>query len=412
MKPRSPIECCGFENAGDEKLSDAESGHRKIEWATANMPMLGNIAREFANSRPFENLTVGVSLHIEKKTAVLLNTLRSGGATVVATGNFGTTQDDVADALSELGMTTYGRRDDSWEEHSNNIARVLEHEPDLLLDNGADLIELSVRDERFATDRIMGGTEETTSGGFRMREELPGRVPFPIIVINDSPLKLIVENKHGVGQSVVESFNRITNLMVQRKRVAIVGYGWCGRGIAHYFRALGANVAVVEQNPVARLEAAVDGHGVMSIDEAASWAAVIITATGRRQVVAESHFAMMNDGVILGNAGHFPWEIDVQALAAVASGVDGLEDGIERYTLPSGKKIVLLCQGRMFNLGGREPKGNTLECMDMGFTLQALSHECVVTRAKDLAAGPQPVPDDINEETARRMLAAMEAVPG
>ena len=386
---------------------DVTSGNKKIEWARANMPMLASIARDFAKSRPFADLTIGVSLHIEKKTAVMLHTFRAGGAEIVATGNFGTTQNDVAAALNESGIKTFGKREDSWAEHRKNIANVLEYEPKLLLDNGADLIEMAVRDDRFSTDAIIGGTEETTSGGFRMREEMGGEVPFPVIVINDSPLKLIVENKHGVGQSIVESFNRITNLMVQGKRVAVVGYGWCGRGIAKYFRALGAQVAVVEANPVTCLEAAVDGHRIMSVEDAAGWATVIVTATGRKEVLAASHFELMEDGIVLGNAGHFPWEIDVPGLAALATSVEQMEEGIERYTLPSGKRIVLLCEGKMFNLAGKHPQGNTLECMDMGFTLQALSHECIAMRAKGLPVGPQPVPDSINDETARRMLAEM-----
>jgi adenosylhomocysteinase len=383
------------------------SGHRKIEWSKANMSMLARVAEGFAETRPFDGLTIGVSLHIEKKTAVLMTVLRAGGANVVATGNFGTTQDDVAAALNEMGIVVYGRRDDSPSEHDENIAKVLAHSPDLLLDNGADLIHKVIRDPRFSIDNIIGGTEETTSGGFRMREEMAGEVPFPIIVINDSPLKLIVENKHGVGQSIVESFNRITNLMTQGKNIAVIGYGWCGRGIAKYFKALGAQVAVVEINPVTSLEAAVDGHRVMDVLQAAEWADVIITATGRKNVIGVEHFERMKDGVVLGNAGHFPFEIDTPGLFDKSTEVEEFEDGIDSCTLASGKRIVLLCGGRMFNLGGKEPKGNTLECMDMGFTLQALSHECVVKAADELVAGPQPVPTRINNDTALRMLATM-----
>lgn len=366
--------------------------------------MLAKISDDFAQTKPFSELTIGVSLHIEKKTAVLLLVLQTGGAHIVATGNFGTTQDDVAAALNELGVVVYGRRDDSQSEHDANIAKVLSHEPNLLLDNGADLIQMVVRDSRFTTKGILGGTEETTSGDFRMREELAGDIPFPIIVINDSPLKLIVENKHGVGQSIVESFNRITNLMIQGKRIVIFGYGWCGRGIAKYFKALGGRVAVVEIDQITCLEAAVDGHQVMDSLEAAEWADVIVTATGRKGVIGPEHFELMNDGVILGNAGHFAWEIDTPVLLKDAKSVDGLEEGIEVCTMPSGKKIVLLCRGKMINLGGSEPKGNTLECMDMGFTLQALSQECVVKAGEELVPGPQAVPDRINIDTATRML--------
>ena len=393
----------------DVSADVTESGQRKIKWAQANMPMLAKIKTDFEKTQPFKGLTIGVSLHIEKKTAILLLVLEAGGAKIVATGNFGTTQDDIAAALNELGIVVYGHRSDSQAEHFENIANVLSHKPELLLDNGADLIKMVVRDSRFSPQGILGGTEETTSGGFRMREEMAGDVPFPIIVINDSPLKLIVENKHGVGQSIVESFSRITNLMVQGKRIAVVGYGWCGRGIAKYFKALGGRVAVVEANPIVSLEAAVDGHEVIEANAAAEWADVIITATGRKGVIGAEHFDIMKDGVILGNAGHFDWEIDTPALLQRAKSVDALEDGIEVCQMPSGKRIVLLCQGRMFNLGGKQPKGNTLECMDMGFTLQALSQLRVVTSREALTPGPQPVPDSINTETATRMLATFKS---
>ena len=380
---------------------------KKIEWSQRNMPMLRKIAGDFSDGKPFAGLTIGVSLHIEKKTAVLLLTLQAGGANVVATGNLGTTQDDIAAALNSLGIKVYGRRDDSRSEHLENVANVLSHNPNLFLDNGADLIKLAVRDSRFSIEGVLGGTEETTSGGFRMREEMDGEIPFPIIVINDSPLKLIVENKHGVGQSIVESFNRITNLMIQGKRVAVFGYGWCGRGIAKYFKSLGAQVAVVEVSPITRLEAAVDGFVVMTSIEAARWASVIVTATGREGVISADLIAELNDGVILGNAGHFDWEIDVATIKQQSKTVDDLGSGIDCYEMLNGKQIILLCDGRMFNLGGQEPKGNTLECMDMGFTLQALSLEYTVESSDSLVSGPQPVPDVINNETANRMLASM-----
>ena len=382
-------------------------GMKKIEWSKRNMPMLRKITEDFSETKPFAGLTIGVSLHIEKKTAVLLLALQAGGANIVATGNLGTTQDDVAAALNTLGMKVYGRRDDSRSEHLENVANVLLHKPNLFLDNGADLIKLAVRDSRFSIEGVLGGTEETTSGGFRMREEMDGEIPFPIIVINDSPLKLIVENKHGVGQSIVESFNRITNLMIQGKRVAVFGYGWCGRGIAKYFKSLGAQVAVVEVSPITRLEAAVDGFVVMTSIEAVRWASVIVTATGRENVISADLIDELNDDVILGNAGHFDWEIDVATIKQQSKSVDDLGSGIDCYEMQNGKKIVLLCDGRMFNLGGQEPKGNTLECMDMGFTLQALSLEYTVGSSDSLVSGPQPVPDVINNETANRMLTSM-----
>lgn len=385
-----------------------EKGLKKIEWSKRKMPMLGAIAEDFSVAKPFAGLTIGVSLHIEKKTAVLLLVLQTGGANVIATGNYGTTQDDIAAALNSLGIKVYGQRADSRSEHLRNVEQVLLHNPNLFLDNGADLTKLAIRDSRFSTDKVLGGTEETTSGGFRMREELDGEVHFPMIVINDSPLKLIVENKHGVGQSIVESFNRITNLMIQGKRIAVFGYGWCGRGIAKYFRSLGAQVSVVEINPITRLEAAVDGFQTLEAQDAARWASVVITATGREDVIGADLIEALNDDVILGNAGHFDWEINVPLIKKNSVSVEALESGIDCYVMPDGKRLVVLCDGRMFNLGGSEPKGNTLECMDMGFTLQALSLEFTVTSTDKLVDGPQPVPASINTETASRMLAAMK----
>jgi adenosylhomocysteinase len=390
-----------------EKI-DVDAGKRKIEWARSTMPLLARIAEDFLKTRPFEGLRIGVSLHIEQKTAVLMLTLKAGGAEVFATGNLGTTQDDIAAALNEMGVVVYGKRADAKTEHLENVKKVMRHEPNLLLDNGADLIHLAVHDDEFAIDEILGGTEETTSGGFRMREEMPGEVPFPIIVINDSPLKLIIENKHGVGQSIVESFNRITNLMTSGKRVAVFGYGWCGRGIAKYFQHQGAQVSVVDTNPIVSLEAAVDGFKVRSAEDAVVWADVIITATGRKDVIKSEFFIQMKDGVVLGNAGHFDFEIDTPTLREQAQSVEAPAEGIERFTMPNEKRIVLLCEGRMYNLGGLNPKGNTMECMDMGFALQALSQECVVNAAAQLVAGPQPVPDAINKEVATRMLASLE----
>lgn len=385
------------------------AGTHKIDWARANCPLLGAIAAEFRVSKPFAGLTIGVSLHIEKKTAVLMQTLQAGGAHIVATGNLGTTQDDVALALNTLGVRVYGRRDDTPNQHMGNVREVLRHKPDLLLDNGADLTALAVEEGGPNLDRIRGGTEETTSGAHRMREALAGRIPFPVIVINDSPLKLIVENKHGVGQGAVESFYRITNMMIQGKRVAILGYGWVGRGMAKYFRDFGAQVQVVELDPIRALEAAVDGFRVMSADAAIASAAVILTATGRPNVIAAADFPRMRDGAVLGNTGHFDYEIDVEALKQQATAREGLEPGIERFRLENGRSVTLLCGGRMFNLGGVEAKGNPIEVMDMGFALQARSLEAVAAGGAGLVPGPQPTPRTIDEALARAMVEQMMA---
>lgn len=385
----------------------AARGAERIAWIRSRMPLLAATREHFAATRPFDRHRIGMSLHLEPKTAVLLETLVAGGAEIVATGNHGSTQDDIVAHLRNVGMTVHGRRDDTQSDHLANVAAVLDAEPDILLDNGADLAAGVAA--RGMVDRILGGTEETTSGGDRLRGELAGRVPFPVIVINDSLLKAIGENKHAVGQSVVESFMRITNLMIPGRRFVVFGYGWCGRGVAHYLRQLGGKVAVVEIDEITAFEAALDGFRVASPLELAEWGEVFITATGRPDILTSPFFERVADGAVLANCGHFPWEIDVPSLKEGAASVTRLDDAIERIELTDGRHVVLLAEGRMMNLAGREPKGNSLESMDLGFLLQALSLERVATSADTLRPGAQPVPDDIDREIARRMLRAMGA---
>ena len=384
-----------------------ERGRNRIEWIRSRMPLLAAARTQFAETEPFAGRRIGMSLHLEPKTAVLLETLAAGGAEVVATGNHGSTQDDVVAFLRHGGMTVFGSRADTLDRHHENIAAVLDATPDILLDNGGDLAAGVIA--RGTESTILGGTEETTSGGDRLRGELAGRVPFPVIVINDSLLKAIGENRHGVGQSVVESFMRITNLMVPGRRFVVAGYGWCGRGVAQYLRALGGKVAVVEVDELKAFEAAMDGYRVDTMQHLASWGDVFITATGHPGVIGAEIFPLLSDGAVLANCGHFPWEIDVATLKAKATGVRLLDEAIERIDFAGGRHVILLASGRMMNLAGREPKGNSLEAMDLGFLLQSLSLERVATAAGALQAGAQPVPDDVDREIARRMLAAMGA---
>jgi len=389
----------------------ASRGAARIDWIRSRMPLLAAARAAFAESRPFAGQRIGMSLHLEPKTAVLLETLVAGGAEIVATGNHGSTQDDIVAHLRSSGMTVFGRRDDSLDDHHANVAAVLDSHPRILLDNGGDLAAGIV--ERGVESEVLGGTEETTSGGDRLRGELAGRIPFPVIVINDSLLKAIGENKHAVGQSVVESFMRITNLMVPGRRFVVAGYGWCGRGVAHYLRQLGGKVAVVEVDELKAFEAALDGFRVAPLLDLAEWGEVFITATGRPDVLTQPFFDRVATGAVLANCGHFPWEIDVATLKSSASGVvrlGGAEDSaIERVDFADGRHVILLADGRMMNLAGREPKGNSIESMDLGFLLQALSLERVATAPGGLRLGAQPVPDDIDREIARRMLRSMGA---
>jgi adenosylhomocysteinase len=388
-------------------LTAAQAGAARIEWIRSRMSMLAALRGELAETRPFTGHRIGMSLHLEPKTAVLLETLAAGGAEIVATGNHGSTQDDVVAALRQQGMTLFGRRDDSIQQHAANIDAVLDAHPDILLDNGGDLAAGIVA--RGAADSIIGGTEETTSGGLRLRGELAGALPFPVIVINDSMLKAIGENRHAVGQSVVESFMRITNVMVPGRHVLVAGYGWCGRGIAQSFRALGAQVAVAEIDELKAFEAALDGFRVGALGELASWADVVITATGQPGVLGADVFDSLRDGAILANSGHFPWEIDVRSLREQATRTRTIADAVERIDLADGRHVILLADGRMVNLAGRDPKGNSLEAMDLGFMLQVLSLERVATSSAALQPGPQPVPNDIERRIARAFLAALDS---
>ena len=377
-----------------------EQGRQKIVWAARHLRLLGHLREQFTTTRPFSGLTIGICLHVEPKTAVLCGVLRAGGAEVVITGSPGTTQDDVATALRTTGVTVFGSRQDDGAQHLENVRQVLRHKPQLLLDNGADLVAALA--DAPGKSQVLAGTEETTTGANRLREELRGALQFPIIVINDSPLKLIMENEHGVGPTVVEGFMRTTNLLVPAKRFVVFGYGSVGRGIAKSLRALGARVTVVEPDPIRALEAALDGMLISAIESALSTGEVFITATGRAGVITGDHFARLPDGAILVNAGHFSWEIELPALRRQATSAERLSEWIEVFTLPDGKRINLLARGEMLNLAGGG--GNPVETMDLGLALQAQSLRYLTQHHEELTRGPQPVPTEINLEVARAMV--------
>jgi adenosylhomocysteinase len=383
-----------------------EMGWRKIWWAERHMRLLKRLREEFEQTQPFAWLTIGMCIHVEPKTAVLCNVLRAGGAKLVITGSPGTTKDDVAAALRSTGVIVLGRESETSAEHLENIREVLTHQPTLLLDNGADLVATYLEQ---GGQGVIAGTEETTTGANRLRADYQGAVPFPIIVINDSPLKLIMENEHGVGPSVIEGFMRETNLLVQSRRFVVFGYGSVGRGIARRLRLLGGHVAVVEPDPIRALEAVLDGMRVLPLNEALGAGEVFFTATGRPGVIAGDSFDRLPDGAILANAGHFSWEIDLEELSRRAVEVESFRDRVEVYTLKNGRQITLLAQGEMLNLAGGG--GNPVETMDIGFSLQARSLAYLTAQHANLPHGPQPVPAEINAQVAREMVDVLTRAP-
>lgn len=372
----------------------------RLEWVDASMRVLHAVGDELAATRPFDGMTIGTGIHLEPKTAALLLALRRGGADIVATGNLSSTQPETVEYLRAHDITVIATKTTDAEAHAGELDAVLDHQPHLLLDNGGDLFARWL--ER-PYGHLVGGTEETTSGRRRLTP-LRDRLARPILVINDSPIKQFAENEHAVGQSVVESFLRITNRSTNGRRVTVFGYGPCGRGVAANFRNNHAQVSVVEIDPVLRLQALLDGFAVPDAGAPAALAAadIVITVTGARNIVTAADLPILRDGVIMANAGHFPYEIDLAGMAAAPTvkATDEIADGITALRLADGRTVNVLAGGHMVNLAGPRPLGNTIEAMDLGFALQA---RCLAAVASG-AVGPEscvvPVPRSIDEAVA------------
>jgi adenosylhomocysteinase len=387
--------------------ANGEDGGRKVDWARANMPILAAARSELARERPLDGRRVGICLHVRRKTAVLVDVLRAGGAEVIITGSPATTDDDVAAFMAQdPGIRVYAQRADGLDEHRRHLDRVLAAGPDLLVDNGAELVAATVA--LGSAHVVAAATEETTSGARRLREDLRDGVQFPVVVINDSPLKALVENQYGVGPTVVEGFMRATNRGVATTAFAVVGYGPCGRGIARALRALGGSVTVVERNVVRALEAAFDGMRVADLTRALPAADVVITATGQKGILRRDQFALLRDGAVLANTGHFGDEIDVEDLEAIAVAERRLDEEITEYELPSGSSIRLLARGEMLNLAAAG--GNPIEVMDLGYALQAHALVALARGQDAFPPGPQPVPDAINRTVGIAFLRTLSTV--
>ncbi|WP_318249317.1 adenosylhomocysteinase [Geoglobus acetivorans] len=382
-------------------------GKGKIEWAEKNMRVLSRIRKRFEEEKPLDGLRIGMALHVEAKTAVLVRTLVAGGAEVAITGcNPLTTQDDVADALrKEDGVSCFARRGMSREEYYHALNAVLDFEPDIIIDDGADLIYLIHEKRKVIADRILGASEETTTGVNRLRSmEEDGVLLFPVIAVNDAYTKYLFDNRYGTGQSTWDGIFRATNSLIAGKKVVVAGYGWCGRGIAMRAKGLGAKVIVTEVDEIRALEAVMDGFDVMTMDEASLIGDIFITATGNRDIITRKHFLSMKDGAILANAGHFNVEINVEELEKMAHEIRELRPNLREYNLGN-KKLYLLADGRLVNLVSGD--GHPIEVMDMSFANQALAVEYIAKNAEKLENKVYRMPEELDREVARIKLETM-----
>ena len=378
-----------------------ERGRRKIGWAGSHMELLASLREEFMSSRPLSGRRVGMSIHLEAKTACLAMLLRDAGAQVYITGsNPLSTQDDVASALAqEPDIVVYARRGVSEKEYFAHLRQVLSNGPDLILDDGGDLVSLL---HEQAQSGVMAGCEETTTGVNRLRVlAREGRLRFPMFAVNDAQMKSLFDNRYGTGQSVWDAIMRSTNLLVAGKRALVAGYGWCGRGVAMRASGLGAKVTVAEVDPVRAVEALMDGFSVAPLSEAIGSADFLITTTGCSKVVTSDALQNAKDGILLANAGHFDVEIDKDALGSIAMSKRRVREGIEEFVLEDGRCLYLLGEGRLVNLVVGD--GHPVEIMDISFALQALTLEYAVANAP-LAPDLHAVPEEIDRRVAQMKL--------
>ena len=372
------------------------------------MPVLSSIRKRFVEEKPFSGMTVGMALHVEAKTAVLVETLAAGGAEVHITGcNPLSTQDDVSMALNTReGIHSYARRGAGVEEYYGAIDRVLDARPAITIDDGMDLIFRIHTERQEVLDSVIGGCEETTTGIHRLRAMArDGALKFPVVAVNDTPMKHFFDNVHGTGESALASIMITTNVLIAGKQFVVAGYGYCGRGLAQKARSLGARVIVTEVDPRRALQAHMDGFDVMTMGEAAPLGDIFVTTTGNASIITEQHFPNLQDGAILANAGHFNVEIDVEWLASHADSTVR-RDGIDTYVL-DGKAVHVLAEGRLVNLATPKGMGHPVEVMDLSFAVQALSAEFIAKHGRELAPGVHDVPSAIDEGIARLKLATL-----
>ncbi|MBQ2634373.1 MAG: adenosylhomocysteinase [Oscillospiraceae bacterium] len=385
-------------------LSLAPSGERKIRWVMDHMPLLNSIAADFEKTRPLEGVKITLSVHLEAKTAYLCRVLALGGAAMSVTGsNPLSTQDDVAAALVRGGLEVFAHHGCSDEQYWDDLRAALDFGPNVVVDDGGDLVHLLHTERTDLLPGVLGGCEETTTGIHRLRQMArAGSLRFPMVMVNEADCKHLFDNRYGTGQSVWDGINRTTNLIVAGKRVVVAGYGWCGKGVAMRARGMGARVIVTEVDPVRAIEAHMDGYEVLPMAEAAPLGDVFVTVTGCSGVIRPEHFVTMPDGAILTNAGHFDVEVDMAGLRELAEESWEARQNIRGYRLPGGKTLYAIAEGRLVNLASGD--GHPAEIMDMSFAIQALSVLYLVQNRGKLAPDVIPVPAETDRLVAFRKL--------
>jgi adenosylhomocysteinase len=403
-KPRGAQVPCDVKD-----LSLAEKGQGRIEWAGRTMPVLQQIGVRFAKQRPLKGLRLSACLHVTAETANLAKVLKAGGAEVVlCASNPLSTQDDVAAALVAEGISVFAIKGEDHKTYYSHITEALNHRPNLTMDDGADVVGVLHSDRRELLDEVLGGTEETTTGVVRLRAMAKaGVLAYPIVGVNEALTKHLFDNRYGTGQSTLDGIVRATNRLIAGAVFVVAGYGWCGRGLAMRAKGLGADVVVTEINPTRALEAVMDGFRVMPMAEAARIGDFFCTVTGNTSVIRQEHFERMKDGAIVCNSGHFNVELDLAALEKMSKSKETIREFVEQFTLRSGKRVVVLGEGRLINLAAAE--GHPSAVMDMSFANQALCSEWMVKNHKKLENRVYDVPEAIDQDIARLKLKSLGA---
>jgi adenosylhomocysteinase len=386
----------------------APSGKQRIEWAGREMPVLKQIRDRFAKEQPFAGIKISACCHVTTETANLAIALKAGGAdAVLIASNPLSTQDDVAASLvADYGIAVYAMRGEGPEMYKSHVQIALDHRPNIIVDDGCDVVATLVQERQHQIADLIGTTEETTTGVVRLNAMFKdGVLTFPAVNVNDAETKHFFDNRYGTGQSTLDGIIRATNILLAGKTIVVAGYGWCGKGCASRARGMGANVIVTEINPVSAIEAVMDGFQVMPMAEAAKYGDIFITVTGNKHVIRDEHFEVMKDGAMVANSGHFDIEIDLEALKARSTEVNEVRNFTEEYKLKNGKSVVVIGEGRLVNLAAAE--GHPSAVMDMSFANQALSVEFLVKNKGKLENRVYSVPDDIDKDIARLKLQAM-----